>query len=355
MITAPSRFVVPRELAATTPPEARGVGRDQVRLLVSDGGGVTNARFAALASFLEPGDVLVVNTSATIPAAVDARRGDGRATTVHFSTPLDNGRWLVELRASGATSGRVRDARRGELVRLPAGVQLKLLAPYPDLAASTGSRLWRASTDVEGGMLAYLHQHGRPITYGYVNGRWPLEDYQSVFSTDPGSAEMPSAGRPFTTELVTRLVASGVVIVPLVLHAGVSSLEKGEAPLPERFSVPAATAEHVSLARRSGRRVIAVGTTVVRALETVGQRDGSAAAGTGWTDLVLGPRRPARVVSGLITGFHEPDASHLLLLEAMVGADVLWQTYEAALAERYLWHEFGDTCLLLSPNPTLGP
>ena len=140
-------------------------------------------------------------------------------------------------------------------------------------------------------MRAYLADHGHPIRYGYVPREWPLDAYQTVFATEPGSAEMPSAGRPFTPELITRLVAAGVQIAPIVLHTGVSSLERHEAPYPERYAVPETTARLVNATRWWGGRVIAVGTTVVRALETVADEAGAIAAGEGWTRLVVTPER----------------------------------------------------------------
>jgi S-adenosylmethionine:tRNA ribosyltransferase-isomerase len=146
---------------------------------------------------------------------------------------------------------------------------------------------------------------------------------------------------------VTDLVRAGVAVAPVTLHAGVSSLEPGEAPPPERYQVPASTAALVNHTRDHGGRVVAVGTTVTRALETVAGPQGGVWAGAGWTDLVLEPARPARVVAGLVTGWHAPDASHLLLLAAVGGADLVAEAYAAALAEGYLWHEFGDSCLLL--------
>jgi S-adenosylmethionine:tRNA ribosyltransferase-isomerase len=201
--------------------------------------------------------------------------------------------------------------------------------------------------EVEGGVGALLAREGRPIAYGRPDRRWPLADYQTVFAREPGSAEMPSAGRPFTAELVTSLVSAGVAVAPVVLHAGVSSLEADEPPLPERFRVPPATARLVETTRRAGGRVVAVGTTATRALETATRPDGTVAAAGGWTELVLGPDRPARTVTGLVTGWHEPAASHLLLLEAVASPELVQRAYDAALAEGYRWHEFGDSCLFL--------
>ena len=331
-------------LAAPAPPEERGLARDGVRLLVAGPAGLTHARFADLPRFLSTGDLLVINTSATIAAAVDGRRGDGRPVAVHVSAQLDDGSWLAELREPAPGSGRVADAGAGERITLPAGVTLTLARRYPDPG---GTRMWVTAVALEGSFLAFLARHGRPIRYSYVPRPWPLAAYQTVFARVPGSAEMPSAARPFTPDLVTELVAAGVVIAPITLHAGVASLEAGEPPLPERFTVPAATAQLASLTRAAGRRVVAVGTSSTRALESAAGPDGSVRAATGWTSLVLGPARPARVVTGLVTGWHDAQASHLALLEAVAGADLVHAAYRQAESAGYLWHEFGDSCLLL--------
>jgi S-adenosylmethionine:tRNA ribosyltransferase-isomerase len=332
--------------SAAEPPEARGLARDEVRLLVASPGTVRHARFRDLPSALRPGDLVVVNTSATLAAAVDGRRASG-PVTAHFSTALPDGTWAVELRPARRADGPVRDAVVGETVELPSG-RLHLVEPYPAGDVSAGrTRLWRSRVVVPGTVPAYLSAHGRPIAYSYVPDDWPLASYQTVFAAHPGSAEMPSAGRPFSAELVTALVSAGVTVAPVMLHTGVSSLEKGEPPLPEPYAVPEATARLVNLTRHAGGRVVAVGTTVTRALESRAAWDGTVRAGGGWTDLVLGPQRPARVVDGLVTGWHEPGASHLMLLEAVAGAHLVASAYAAARAEGYRWHEFGDSALLL--------
>jgi S-adenosylmethionine:tRNA ribosyltransferase-isomerase len=257
---------------------------------------------------------------------------------------------VVELRT--LAGDRVRDAVSGERILLPRGVVATLLAAHPDPAAAS-SRLRRARIPVEGGLLPWLRIVGRPIRYPYVAGRWPLAAYRTIFARSDGafgSAEMPSAGRPFSPAVLAGLRARDIGLAEVVLHTGVSSLEAGETPLPERFRVPPATAAAVNATRARGGRVVAVGTTVTRALETVAGPDGTVRAGSGWTDLVLGPDRPARTVTGLVTGWHEPQASHLLLLEAVAGRRLVRRAYAAALEQRYLWHEFGDSCLLL-PSP----
>jgi S-adenosylmethionine:tRNA ribosyltransferase-isomerase len=337
--------------SASGPPEQRGLPRDGVRLLVATPDGLAHARFSDLPRYLPAGDLLVVNNSATLPAAVDGRRGDGRPVTVHLSATLDDGTWVVELREPGHRVGRVTDSLAGETVVLPAG-RLVLLDRYPDPAAD---RLWTAAAAIGEPVQAYLARHGRPIRYGYAERQWPLTAYQTVFARCAGSAEMPSAGRPFTAALVTRLVAAGVLFAALTLHAGVASLEAGEPPLPERFDVPGPTAQLVNMTRAAGRRVIAVGTTVTRALESAAGPDGLVRASSGWTGLVLGADRPARVVDALITGWHEPDASHVALLEAVAGTRLVRAAYAAADAAGYLRHEFGDSCLLLPvPRPVAG-
>jgi S-adenosylmethionine:tRNA ribosyltransferase-isomerase len=345
-LTAPA-FELPPVLEAHEPPEARGLARDDVRLLVASRGsrGIAHARFRDLPDLLEPGDAVVVNTSATLPAAIGAVTRDGAAVCVHAAMPapgLDGDhRWLVELRTVDGASP-LRDGWAGERLVLDGGTGLELLARY-----AGGTRLWLARTDDEIPLTTLLRWHGRPIRYGYVTREFPLEAYQTVFARRPGSAEMPSAGRPFTAELVTRLVARGIHVAPVLLHTGVSSPERHEAPCPERFAVPETTARLVNAVHFWGGRVVAVGTTVVRALESAAGEDGTIGATEGWTSLVVTPERGLLAVDGLITGWHEPQASHLQLLEAAAGPELLRRSYDAALAAGYLWHEFGDSHLVL--------
>ncbi|MEV8636100.1 S-adenosylmethionine:tRNA ribosyltransferase-isomerase [Streptosporangium sp. NPDC051023] len=324
-------FVLPQELEAHEPPEERGLARDGVRLLVSRGGTgeIGHHRFADLPGLLSPGDLLVVNDSATLPAAVRLDR-----LAVHFSTEREDGTWLVELRRRGEP---YRGGAPGEWLPLPGGATLRLLERETP-------RLWRARLDRD--VPAYLRRYGVPIRYSYVDRDWPLSHYQTVFGARPGSAEMPSAGRPFTAELVTRLVTRGIGVVPITLHTGVASPEKDEPPYPERFEVSEATARQVAFTRASGGRVIAVGTTVVRALETAGLAAGEVRAARGWTSHIVTPSAGVKVVNGLITGLHEPRSSHLLMLSAITGGDLLSRSYAEALREGYLWHEFGDLHLI---------
>jgi S-adenosylmethionine:tRNA ribosyltransferase-isomerase len=340
-----TNFTLPPDSEAHEPPERRGVRRDDVRLLVARPGRVEHRRFHELPDLLQPGDLVVLNTSATVPAAVDGRRADGRPAVVHVSTHLDDTEWVVEVRRLDG-AGPELDVTPGEKLDLPGDVRLRLAAPYPDATADT-ARLWRATVTPPVSAGAYLSRHGRPISYRHLAAPYPLADHQTVYATQPGSAEMASAGRPFTARLLVRLIARGVTVTPVVLHAAVSSPELREPPLPERFEVPHATARLVDSARAAGQRVVAVGTTVVRALETAADPHGTVRAVSGWTNLVLSPDRPARVVTGLVTGLHAPEASHLLLLEAVAGAELVGAAYDAAVERRYLWHEFGDSTLFL--------
>jgi S-adenosylmethionine:tRNA ribosyltransferase-isomerase len=342
VVTAVAEFTLPAELEAHAPPEARGLPRDGVRMLVSRAasGAVGHHRFTDLPGLLIPGDLLVVNTSRTLPAAVPA----GPGLTVHFSTARPDGSWLVEPRIpAGKSSLPSGEATPPLVIALPSGAELTL-------EGRATARLWRGRLSTA--VVPYLLRHGEPIRYSYAGQRWPLEAYQTVFGRTPGSAEMPSAARPFSHAVVTDLVARGVTFAPITLHCGVSSLEAGEDPYPEQYDVPPATARLVSLTRQSGGRVIAVGTTVVRALETAAlettTRETTAlAAAAGWTSHVISPETGLRVVDGLLTGLHEPRSSHLRMLAAFHGEDLLRDCYEAALARGYLWHEFGDVHLLL--------
>jgi len=346
--TVLSGAVLPPDLEAHDPPEARGLARDGVRMLVSHraSGEVSHHAFRDLPGLLLPGDLLVVNNTGTLPAQVRA----GRDLAVHFSTPRPDGSWLVELRkVKDKSSGPNGPGSPGLVIDLPGGVTLTL-------AERVTARLWRARLSVA--VLPYLFRYGIPIRYNYVRRDWGLPFYQTVFATAPGSAEMPSASRPFTPDVVTRLAALGVLIAPLTLHTGVSSLEEGEDPYAEFYDVPPATARLVNHVRAHGGRIIAAGTTVVRALETaalgtrsddrLADRDAQLVrASAGWTSHVVTPETGVRAVDGLLTGLHEPRSSHLRMLAAFAGPELLSRCYQAAAESGYLWHEFGDVHLML--------
>ena len=387
--TPSTHFRPTGDLTASTPPEERSGGRDAVRLLVAEDGTagprVTHTGFDRIGDHLHPGDVLVVNTSATCAREVDAVLERCGPVVLHVATALDERTAVVELRTAPDASAPVLDAAAEDVVTVDLGprdadtpahptgsvrrARLRLEAPHPSEGSSPtghGNRLWRAAVEPVdasgaddavaahdvGELLAGLDRVGRPIAYGYLAHRYPLAAYQTVFASVPGSAEMASAGRPFTTDLVTRLVASGVLVAPVLLHTGVSSQEAGEAPQPEWFSVPEATADLVNHVRARGGRVVAVGTTATRAIESATDATGTVHAAEGWTDLVIGPDRSVRVVGGLVTGWHDPEASHLLLVESVAGPALTQAAYDEAVAHRYGWHEFGDAGLFLPHRPS---
>ncbi len=333
---------------AHEPPEARGLRRDEVRMLVAHRGDrrLEHARARDLPRHLDEGDLLVVNNSATLPAALRARRSDGEPVGLHLSTPVPGAapaggplRYVLELRRE---RGPLADGRTGERLALPGDASAELLSPYLGRR-----RLWVAELRLPSPLLDYLAAHGRPISYPYLREELPLAAFQTAYAVVPGSAEMPSAGRPLSPELVTAIVARGAAIAPITLHTGVSSLERGERPYPEWCRVSPSTARLVNATRNGGGRVIAVGTTVVRALEHAAGTDAAVAAREGWTGLVVTADSGVRTVDGLLTGWHDPEASHLDMLEAIGGPDLVARSYRCAAERGYLWHEFGDVHLIL--------
>ena len=347
-------FSLPHELEASEPPETRGLRRDQVRLMVSNYSTdqIRHARFDSLPNFLDRDDVLVINTSRTRNSALRATRADGTLLELHLSIHLAENLWTVEVRSldDSGKSKCLEDTQIGETLSLPEAASATLLGPYEsdcDDNSTPSKTVWQATLNLPAAEEDYFARHGFPIRYNYVKDRWPLPYYQTVYATEIGSAEMPSAGRPFTSKVLARLTSRGVRIAPLILHTGISNLEFHEPPYKEYYRVPPETAELVNKAHETGKRVVAVGTTVVRALESVTNAGGVTHAGEGWTCLVISPRRGLRTVNALVTGMHEPKASHLAILETLAGQPHIRIAYDAALQEGYLWHEFGDMHLIL--------
>ncbi|QIX28091.1 S-adenosylmethionine:tRNA ribosyltransferase-isomerase [Nocardioides sp. JQ2195] len=340
-----TRFPTPT--TAPAPAEARGLRRDEVRLLVARPDGVTHVAFHELPEHLAPGDLLVVNDSATVPGEIDTVSDRLGPVVLHVGSVLDDGTRLVELRSAPDAAEVILGARVGDVLRC-GSAELELVSAHAgDDSSPTGlgNRLWRArpTDDLDAELVA----NGRPVAYGHLHHRYPLADYQTIFGSRPGSAEMPSAGRPFSERVLTRLVARGVLVATVTLHTGLSSQELGESPATEWFEVSESTADLVNATRRRGGRVVAVGTTVTRALESAVDTGGRVVAASGWTDRVISPQAPARVVDGLVTGWHDPRASHLLLVESVAGAELTQTAYDEAWSAGYLWHEFGDSALLL--------
>jgi S-adenosylmethionine:tRNA ribosyltransferase-isomerase len=341
-------FKLPPNLEATAPPELRPHGsgrRDDVRLLVLDRrtGATTHSTFRRLDHFLRNGDLLVVNSSRTVPALLRAVGDDGRPVEVRLADHRGSRRWDALL-----LDGRTHIGHDGLRLIFGEDLRARVLTRRRDLPF-----LWRLEFSLGGArLLDAIYRLGEPIRYSYVAGALPIDLYQTVYATEPGSVEMPSAGRPLSWEMLLHLRQKGVETASLVLHTGLSSTRDDavDALHPnydEAFTVPPETADAVNRAHAAGGRVIAVGTTVVRALESVTGEDGISHAGHGRTRLRITPHAHLHAVDGLLTGLHEPQASHLDLLSAFIRPEHLAPAYGEALAHGYLWHEFGDMNLIL--------
>jgi len=339
------KFSLPPELEAHEPPEHRGLRRDQVRLLVLPriGGEFIHTRFDALIDFLRAGDLLVVNDSRTLPGLLRAIDETGRAIEVRLAHRRTSDRWDVLL-----LNGRTHVGRAGMRLDFGQGLSAHIIGRRLDLPFLWQMEFDRCCTP----LLDLIYRLGEPVRYTYVPDALPLDLYQTVYAGEPGSVEMPSAGRPFTWELLLKLRRKGVRFAALSLHTGLSStrddiIDALHPNYDEEFQVPEITANAVNVTRKQGGRVIAVGTTVVRALETAARPEGIVAVTRGWTRLHITHSHSLRVVDALLTGLHEPQASHLDLLSAFVEPARLQAAYLEAIERRYLWHEFGDMNLII--------
>jgi S-adenosylmethionine:tRNA ribosyltransferase-isomerase len=345
-------FALPPELSAKEPPERRGIRRDQVRLLVIDRttGRIEHSRFDQISNYLRAGDLLVFNSSRTLPASLrgcECSATHGPCIEVRLAERLPDGSWLALLVCEqGNPFG----------CGLRAGMQIEfadgLAATVLERDASI-SRLWKLRFSISGTeLIDLIYRLGKPIRYEYVSGPWDLDYYQTVYATEPGSAEMPSAGRAFTWKLLLDLKRRGIGSAYVVLHAGLSSylddeLDRQHPASEEEYFVNRVTARKINQARERGGRVIAVGTTVVRALESAANENGSLTEVHGYTRLKIDHQHQLRSVDGLLTGLHEPEASHLDLLSAFLSPEKIHAAYDEAIARKYLWHEFGDLNLIL--------
>lgn len=343
-------FVLPPELEARRPAELRGQRRDRVRLMVLPRfqGEITHTRFDELEKYMHPGDLLVVNNSRTLPALLPAQDERGRKMDLRLAGRRSEDTWDA-LISDGHDNTLGPDANlAGTKLTFGEGLSAVVLAPSPDSPFLWQVQFSRCCMT----LLDLIYRLGEPVRYSYIDGALPLDLYQTVYASEPGSVEMPSAGRPFTWELLLRLQRRGVGLAAITLHTGLSSsrdeaADKNHPIHPEAFSVPEATAQAVNLTRARGKRVIAVGTSVVRTLETVANEHGSVPASDGVTHLKVTAQHRLRAVDGLLTGMHEPQASHLDLLSAFVRPDRLQAAYREAVRRGYLWHEFGDVNLIV--------
>jgi len=348
----PFTFTLPPELSAKEPPERRGIRRDQVRLLVIDraNGEVEHARFDKIDNYPRENDLLVFNSSRTLPASMrgcDCSRKHGPCMEVRLAEHLPDDSWLALLLCEqGDPFGcALRPAMQIEFAE---GLKAAVLERDERIP-----RLWKLRFSISGPQLVDLiYRLGKPIRYEYVSAPWDLDYYQTVYAKEPGSAEMPSAGRAFTWKLLLDLKRRGIDSAYLVLHTGLSSymdaeLDAQHPASEEEYFVGATTAEKINRAREKGGRVIAVGTTVVRALESIVDSAGRVQEAHGYTRLKIDHQHQLKAVDGLLTGLHEPEASHLDLLSAFLPAEKIRTAYEEAIARKYLWHEFGDLNLIL--------
>ncbi len=351
-INSPMEFSLPEILECAIPTEERGINRDEVRLLVSNKNTdqIHHTNFKNIVDHLQDGDVLIINTSGTLKAAIPVTLPNREAGRIHLSTRKKDGNWLAEIRqVIGNKTKRYNETKEGDCFELPDGGILKIEQPfYRNQLETKHLQLWNVRFTLNDSIELFLEKHGIPIRYSDVQQVYPSAYYQTVFANVPGSAEMPSAGRAFTHELVTQLMAKGIQFAPILLHTGVASLEVGEQPFPEYFKVTPTTADIVNRAKLEGRRIIAVGTTAIRAIESSTEESGLVVPQEGFTNLFITPTRGLNIVNGLLTGFHEPKASHLLMLEALADRSHLAISYQEAVQEGYQWHEFGDLHLLIS-------
>jgi S-adenosylmethionine:tRNA ribosyltransferase-isomerase len=341
------QFELPVSLECTQPTEFRNIERDEVRLLVTtDSDHTRHTTFRNVDQYLQKGDVLVVNTSATRASALPVVLPSNRLGMAHFSTRVNDSEWLIEIREiEGEKTVRWKEGKRGMKFHLPDGADITLKRKF--YKERKLLHLWVAEFTSLQKQESYLAEHAQPIKYDHLNEHYPLDFYQSVFSLHPGSSEMPSAGRGFTKDLVERLLEKGVVIAPILLHTGVSSLEENESPYAEYMEVDQASATLINNAKKQGRKIIAVGTTGIRAIESAVNESGEVIPNTGVTNLFIDNDYKMKVINGLLTGFHEPRASHLQMLQSLAGFDHIERAYKSALDNNYFWHQFGDLHLIL--------
>ncbi|MEO8110925.1 MAG: S-adenosylmethionine:tRNA ribosyltransferase-isomerase [Ginsengibacter sp.] len=347
--TAPSiiQFDLPPNLACPKPTEERKIKRDEVRLLVTTkSGSIGHTIFNHLTTFLKEGDVLVVNTSATIPSALPILLPNDKKGKLHFSTKLNDKQWLVEIREiTGNKTKRWKEGKEEMVFHLPTLTAITLKQKF--YKNDKWLDLWIAEFNNDLHVENYLEAFARPIQYEHLEKQYPLSYYQTFFSFHPGSSEMPSAGRGFTPGLIERLLKKGIVIVPVLLHTGVSSLEEYETPYPEYMEIDPVAAAVINTAKRENRRIIGVGTTVVRAVESAANEQAIVTPSQGKTELFIDENYSMKIINGLLTGFHEPKATHLNMLQAIAGYGHIERAYHAAIEGGYYWHQFGDLHLIL--------
>lgn len=353
--------------------------RSDARLLAVDAGSGQHADLLVtdLPKLLRPSDLLVVNDAATVPASLHGQvvestlessaeaRSAGAAKVelrlAGFAAPVpgesaDDAFWAVLF---GAGDWRTPTEHRPSPPRVAVGTRIALSgALFAEVleVSPISPRLLRVRFSLRGAALwAALYAHGKPVQYSYLHEEIALWSVQTVYAARPWAVELPSAGRPLSWEILLRLRQAGVELAWLTHAAGLSSTGEpaldAALPLPERYEIPDTTALLIARTRRRGGRVIAVGTTVVRALEGAARAAAASGSGallapSGITDLVLEPQSRLRIVDGILTGIHSPEESHFRLLAAFSPLALLRKSWEHASATGYLCHEFGDLSLI---------
>ena len=317
-------------------------------------GSLRDARIADLLSILRAGDVLVVNDAATLPGSLQGRGPGGRPIEIRLAAALPDDSFRAVVFGSGDWRTKTEHRAVPPLLRIDDELRFA-----PDLTATVdrispiSPRLVDLRFDRRGAALwSRLYAIGRPVQYSYAQAPFELWHVQVGYGSRPWAAEMPSAGRPLRWDLLLALRARGTKVVSLTHAAGLSSTGDpaldAALPFPERFEIPQATAVAVAVARAEGGRIVAVGTSVARALEGAAlQGGGVLRACSGETDLIIGPGYRTKVADGLLTGVHEKSQSHYALLHAFAGDDLLGRASAHAEAAGYLTHEFGDSWLIL--------
>ncbi|UOR11076.1 S-adenosylmethionine:tRNA ribosyltransferase-isomerase [Halobacillus amylolyticus] len=333
-------FQVPAHLHATAPVEYRQGERDNVRLMVLDPltGQRKHTNFHDIMNIFQAGDVLVLNQSRTIPSSLHATgtRGD---VEVRLARKIDEHRFEVLLLGTTYEEGDQIYFQNGFFATVEGNGN-----EYP---------LQVVNFKLSGvSLMEFIYEYGSPIYYEYINDPWPLNKYQTVYSSTPGSIEMTSAGRAFTWGMLSSLVKKGVHLCYVTLHTSLSYYGNNKWPTPsnhpELYSIPRETVDTINDAKAEGRKVIAVGTTVVRALESAVIEGHLTQQNSVLTDLYINGNYSLKITDALLTGFHEPEASHLDLLKAFIDEAVLLEAYNEALKQEYLWHEFGDMNLIIT-------
>lgn len=335
-------FHLPDELNASHPPEKRGLRRDHVRMMVLDRttGEFRHDQFNHLPNYLKPGDLIILNNSRTIPAAL-------KGTWVR---QLEQMAGQVEVRLAKRRNEDTWDAliianvvNIGDNFHFSTELSATIIGTYDNSPLKT---IQFSKTGAD--LFNTIYSLGEPIRYEYINEPWALDYYQTVFGSHPGSVEMPSAGRAFSWELLFTLMQGGVQIEYIQLHTGLSYFPDEEFETSpddnyEDYHISERTMQKILETKASGKRVIAVGTTVVRALESAARNN----ALSGSTNLYINRHSNLKMVDGMITGLHEPKASHLEMLSAFISEQHLLCAYDEAIKSRYLWHEFGDMNLII--------